>query len=369
MLQKDSSGASTEWQQRSLSLFVRMSPTHESLGAFHKILRPSLLMFWPWREVELVAMLEEPASMADDARGKFEEARRLLTQQPPFVRLKFPVNEDDPSIFAAPRTRQLYAYFFADRYTTTEYVGLVDTDTLFTTPVTPRSLFDEQARPKVIAFVGSPSDLEHWGQVPNRTLHFLKLPHVVRSMSYFPLVIKARHLQALRRHVEQMHGRCLELVFRDFCAITPRCCSHCVIGNFIWHFHRDEYHWSFQQLNPHWNPTSIFGQTDDWSFLTRENTHPMVRVAVHVGGGGAYHFNVVKPDQEGMAWSDEGFPPFDGGLADVCIVKQMLWGFCLALIWHTRKDKDTRSPGSVPDFRFDAGISGRRRSAVCGTRL
>ena len=45
-------------------------------------------------------------------------------------------------------------------------------------------------------------------------------------------------------------------------------------------------------------------------------------------------------------WSDERFPPFDGGLVDVCVMKQMLWGFCLALIWHTRKDKDTQSTGS-----------------------
>ena len=74
VLTKNSSAASAEWLHLSLSLFVRMSPTHESLGPFHSILRPSLLLFWPWREIELVAMLEGNASMTDDVRAKFEEA-------------------------------------------------------------------------------------------------------------------------------------------------------------------------------------------------------------------------------------------------------------------------------------------------------
>lgn len=97
--------------------------------------------------------------------------------------------------------------------------------------------------------------------------------------------------------------------------------------------------WSFQQLNQHWESTRILGQTDDWSFLTRENTHPMVRVAVHVGGGGAYHFNVLGGSQERL-WRDDRFPPLEDGLVDVCVKKQMLWGFCLALVWHARQETE-----------------------------
>jgi hypothetical protein len=43
---------------------------------------------------------------------------------------------------------------YADLYTTSEYVALVDTDTLFITPVTPADLFDAEGRPVMIVQVG-----------------------------------------------------------------------------------------------------------------------------------------------------------------------------------------------------------------------
>ena len=43
--------------------------------------------------------------------------------------------------------RQSFSHFHADIYTDAEYVALVDSDTLFVTPVTPGDLLDPFGRP------------------------------------------------------------------------------------------------------------------------------------------------------------------------------------------------------------------------------
>ena len=381
------------WQGKSLSLFVRMSPSPESLGPFTHFLQPSLLLFWPWRQAELVVMLEANCSKLPPgacagagAAGEHDErtagnqnweshqelasskslqnmsaehldivrARELLTQNPPHARVRHPVNEDESSIFAAPRSRQQYAYFFADLYTSSEFVGLVDTDTLFITPVTPRSLFDEQERPYLVGFVGSPADEYYWSHAPNLTQNFLHRPHVLRAMSQFPLMVRARHLRALRAYAEGVHGASFAHVFRDLCALVPRCSAFCVIGNYLWHFHRDEYAWRFQQLNPHWQPVPLAGQTDDYRFLTHASTHPIARVAVHVGPRGQYHFNVGEvsqawePGPHQPKWMDARHPPMSSAHAILCARKQMLWGYCTA-VWAVQTERRETHSDTVTD--------------------
>ena len=54
-------------------------------------------------------------------------------------------------MLAAPRARQQYSYYFADLYTSSEFVGLVDTDTLFINTVTPSSLLTSTANHMSVA--------------------------------------------------------------------------------------------------------------------------------------------------------------------------------------------------------------------------
>lgn len=54
--------------------------------------------------------------------------------------------------------------------------------------------------------------------------------------------------------------------------------------NYLWHFHRDEYHFHLQALDPDWSG-SVPGQipaTDLKALLANESlTHPVARIAVH----------------------------------------------------------------------------------------
>ena len=133
------------WQGKSLSLFVRMSPSPESLGPFTHFLQPSLLLFWPWRQAELVVMLEANCSKLPPgacagagAAGEHDErtagnqnweshqelasskslqnmsaehldivrARELLTQNPPHARVRTAVRDNTPTVDRTARERE-----------------------------------------------------------------------------------------------------------------------------------------------------------------------------------------------------------------------------------------------------------------------
>ena len=53
--------------------------------------------------------------------------------------------------------------------------------------------------------------------------------------------------------------------------------------NYIWHRHRDKYVWkydNFWRYEGDWNATRE-GEISDFSFLIKENAHPIIRISVH----------------------------------------------------------------------------------------
>ena len=115
-------------------------------------------------------------------------------ERAPFCEVKLSVNEDDPDVWVRGHERQQYSQFHADLYVDASFVGFVDTDTLFVTPVTTGDLFDPERRPLIIAQVGRPAD-DFWSEIPALTRGILKRDHICRGMSYFPV----REIQACGR--------------------------------------------------------------------------------------------------------------------------------------------------------------------------
>ena len=107
--------------------------------------------------------------------------------------------------------RQQWLMFWADNFTTAEYVGFIDTDTLFTTYVDREDLFDH-GRPVVNGRIGV-NPRPPWSHVPANTLNFTGVLEPMRCMSYFPVVIKTAHLVDFRRYIETLHGRPFDAVF------------------------------------------------------------------------------------------------------------------------------------------------------------
>jgi hypothetical protein len=64
--------------------------------------------------------------------------------------------------------------FYADLFVNAEFVGFIDSDSLFITPVMPEDLFDGLGRPKVLSQVGQPIN-DWWHGVPAATFKALQL--------------------------------------------------------------------------------------------------------------------------------------------------------------------------------------------------
>ena len=76
--------------------------------------------------------------------------------------------QPDPVTYhSSGHDRQQLVMFWADNFTASEYVGFVDTDTLFITQVVERDLFDTTGRPVVIGIVGKPQN-DWWVSVQPR---------------------------------------------------------------------------------------------------------------------------------------------------------------------------------------------------------
>ncbi len=138
--------------------------------------------------------------------------------------------------------------FWADNFTDAEYVGFVDTDTFFVSPVDREDLF-EDGKPVVIGFFGKENSW--WRNVPKSTNWTLGQNEVMRCMSYFPVIIKVQHLRALREFIFKTHGMHMNDYFlsliRTFKSVYSQFSIMC---NFLWYHYRDEYAWYVQELHP-----------------------------------------------------------------------------------------------------------------------
>ena len=364
-----------DWAQVSMAMFVRACSTPKCLQPVEWYLRPSLLAFWPWQHIPAIIVLDEYVKLSDfsttghwsdgerdlnahDAAN--EAARTMLAEQPPFFVVKESLMENDPLVWNTGYVRQLYSHFHADIYTDAEYVALVDTDTLFVTPVTPGDLLDTRGRPIMIVQIGRPGT-EFWRATAIKVEAFLKRPYLARGMANWPVVLRTEHLAALRSYVMHAHNTSFENVFEAYCAGMKKCHDRVYPGNghaqgsswcksdlvycspsdvivtYLWYFHRDEYDWHFQQYDPLWIPELLPSQMQDYSFLNESNTHPVIRVGVHMGKSGIFHFGLMPTGNAEadiwVRWNDSRYRHVGFNHVSICTDKQILWGFCATAVW------------------------------------
>ena len=77
----------------------------------------------------------------------------LLSNLPPYPKIVFEKlpNEDTfcSNLRRVGYSRQMYSNFYSDLYTNKEYIGIVDSDAMFMTPVVPENLFVD-GKPRII---------------------------------------------------------------------------------------------------------------------------------------------------------------------------------------------------------------------------
>eukprot|EP00668_Euglena_longa_P012873 GGOE01015372.1.p1 GENE.GGOE01015372.1~~GGOE01015372.1.p1 ORF type:complete len:753 (-),score=127.90 GGOE01015372.1:182-2287(-) len=259
----------TAWPD--LRLFLPLHSSHFTM--FRDIFWNSTLRFWPEEHLRMTIM----ADAEDEALRPV--LRQFLSGLSTTVRRAIHVAHNPLlPLYRRGHDRQQFFMFFADHYSDAEYIGFVDTDCLFVTPVVRSDLFVD-GKPIIIGVIGRAPvpGMEWWDMARYSTYFLLGKREVVRGMNYFPVIIHRSHLRELRAHVERLHGNAFGEVFhrnnvRPFSQFT-------IMVTYLWYFHRDEYTWHLEDRRPGQGP---YGVTDFEAVgLLPEHLRPKARVAVH----------------------------------------------------------------------------------------
>eukprot|EP00667_Euglena_gracilis_P003800 EG_transcript_3809 len=252
-----------------LHLFLPLFSRHFLL--FRDVFWNSTVHFWPLAHLKLTIVAD-----AEDVALQ-PLLQPFLAGLPPLLRraIRVVLNPITP-FYSHGHDRQQFFMFFADHYCDGEYIGFVDTDCLFVTPVVYSDLFTG-GKPVVIGAIGKRLIGDgFWADTPRATHFFLGKPEVARGMNYFPVLLHRSHLAALRTHVEQLHRAPFAEVFQSNKGAYSQ---FNIMVTFLWYFHRDEYQWHLEDRRPGKGPYSV---TDFEAIgLQPEHLRPKARVAIH----------------------------------------------------------------------------------------
>ncbi len=254
-----------------LNLFLTMPET--DYKEFQQQLLQSLLLFWPLQYLNMVIVLDE-----ESKNTEFESLMRSNTKKIHNCIIRY--NKPNQFYGGKGHDRQQLIMFWADSFSSSEYVGFVDTDTLFVSPVHQDDLF-EDGKPVIIGLygIGAPS----WQKKSIATANILRQGEVLRCMSYFPVIIKSKHLKEMRLLVQDIHGISFNEYFRQM-RRNESYSQFNIMCNYLWHHHREEYSWHIQEYGRRVTDNTVPGQVE--AKFPPEMMWPWPRVAIHTN----YHF-------------------------------------------------------------------------------
>lgn len=226
-----------------IELTVRTSLKQETKGHLLCSLLRSASVFWNGSLGDVVIILDEEEKfdvfesklkslgLPFNFRFVYEDAPRNVES---FERI---AREFDRSY---GYMRMLYSSFLMDKYTTASILAWVDTDTVFTFPVTNASIFrDGKLIVKGMNTLRKHSYVNRWNHSTYRTLG---LPMVSDFMSYFPIYVYRSTIRNCRQFILQRLGtRDFEKAYfkMAFTVISPVN----IIMSYAYYFERDKYDW------------------------------------------------------------------------------------------------------------------------------
>lgn len=203
---------SKKWPKMAIFVPVSLSSDPLRINEFQTFLLRSLLLFWPLEQsnVSLVAVIDyeqkydSVTNRLTNEYLKFE--RSILKNKHRFLGgINIKVNKFI-DYYNSGHDRQQYLQMTADEYIDdpeVEYIGIVDTDSLFITYVELGDIF-ENGKPVINGRFGTYSLLRLstvWSKVPEATFNVTGLLEPMRTMSYFPVVVKRSDFSAIRQYL------------------------------------------------------------------------------------------------------------------------------------------------------------------------
>lgn len=273
------------WPQLELFLPIYMTSNSNSKhfwrnDEYDRLFLQSLTLFWPFKKSNtslLIIINEENFQGVIQANisSKLEEYRHFITGG---INIKLtPPSE----YYIKGHDRQQLLMFWADNFTTAEYVGFVDTDCVFVTYIDREDIF-ENGKPVINGRFGNAVD-PFWKEVPLTTYDIIGHLEPMRCMNYFPVVLKTSHLKDLREYISnRFNGTQFDEVFQQH--ITDRSFSQFnIMCAYLYYYKRDEYTWYIHRQNPNGDESypPDNGTNTDMSLYTPDMYYPKPRVATH----------------------------------------------------------------------------------------
>ena len=230
-----------EWPK--LTLFIPVFPAGEA--ELNRVLLRSLKFFWPKSSLRILFIADE--EIPRSTRDPFID-RLIKSMEKHAISVEARFNYVPTEVYTSGQDRQQLIVLWADNFTSSEYVGIIDDDTLITNHVLREDVFDERNRPRV------------WGRSWNRIRTWDKVMEttrwtdnsdmeIMRTMNYFPVVVKTSHLKVVRDSVLKHHPEFVN--FDDFFKRghneQRRAFSqYNLIHQHLWKLRNDDYKWHLQ---------------------------------------------------------------------------------------------------------------------------
>ena len=324
----------TAFEKWNLKLFVRM--TSSKWTEARTYLMPTLKMFWP-QSYLLIVLDGEKRSDRDFAKNVTSACREY---SPVTVEAVTVMPRTYPGLeqLQNARGKHFTGYYraqldllYADENVDSKYVGILDTDAVFTTMVTPESIFTNGTKPKVIGFAARAKNHLVSEEAFAVTTLALKRPFQFGCMSMWPVVVHTKHLSALRKHMEKLHNVSFVRAYTKVWSQRRFICHFTILCNYLWQFHRDDYDFHFQNPRmwlPGWENNTTPEETTDFSFLNEENKILIARVSIHGAHADSFrHFNRSR-----IPLSTPRILGHLGYYEPFLVTPVMIRGFCFAAI-------------------------------------
>ena len=219
-------------------LYLRLTAGPRWEREYEDVLIRTMKLFFPKERAKLLLVL-------DDEKQEDHNLGERMKREWPFPEICYMKPGDKGIYHGWGKARMFWDMMYPDNCTNATYVGYVDSDTFFSTLVTPQLLF-ENDKPIIVAKIG----LAPYPCWEDTTEKFLGKKEVMQCMSTFPVMIKTQHMQEMRKFLSAEKGKSFNAIFRDSAQNNdPACiCQFSLMCNYVWYYHRDEYAWHLQMV-------------------------------------------------------------------------------------------------------------------------
>ena len=251
-------------------LYLRLTAGKRWEDEFKDVLIRTMRIFFPKDQAKLVVVL-------DDEKQEDHDFGERMKREWPFPDICYMKPGDKRVYHEWGKARMFWDMMYPDNCTNATYVGYVDTDTFFSTFVTPQLLFEDN-KPIIVAKIGH-APYSCW---EDTTENFLGKKEVMQCMSTFPVMMKTEHMSEMREFLSKQKGKSFDEIFRDSAQNNdPTCiCQFSLMCNYAWYYHRDEYSWHLQMVpDGNWKGENLLRSQVPVEYYERE-VKPEMRIPI-----------------------------------------------------------------------------------------